>query len=995
MRFRMLGGLEVWSAEDWTGISAAKWRSLLACLLLKSGQIVPTESLIFELWGDDPPPTANNLVSIYVHRLRRVIGDAEGRVLVYRSPGYTVKIRPDDTDLQQFESLVADGRAALAGGDPESAAALLAEAEALWRGRFLEDVPPSPLLSTESERTMELRLTAAELRIEADLACGRCAEVIPGLRRLVAEHPLREGLWLLLMRALSGAGRYAEALDVYGRVREVLAEELGVDPGPGLQQLYAELLAADAAPAGPASPAKPAGADRVSRGRPAAGQPEADPARPRSDAGGADEDASSDEVPGTIATGTSGDLAEVAAALSAEPVDLSIPRPAQLPADIGDFTGRGGEVRYLCDMLTRENAASGPGAVRIAVVAGVAGLGKTTLAVHAAHRVRRLFPDGQLYADLAGATAHPAVPGEVLARFLRDLGVEGAKVPVGDEERAALFRTRLTGRRVLILLDNAKDAAQVRPLLPGSASCAVLATTRNRTPDLASTRFVDIDLLADPEALELFSRIVGDDRPAAEPDATAEVLLACAGLPLAIRICAARLAARRQWKVATMANRLRDERRRLDEMRTGDLAVRASFQVSYESLRASRGRTNPALAFRLLGLWQGRSISLPAAAVLIGDPEDDVADALEALVDANLLESPAPDRYRLHDLLRFFATERAEAEESESDRAKAVERLLRWYLLAADAAAQVVSPHRYHIPLENAEDTPPSLSLSSVNDALAWYDSERDNLVTATRQSSSYGMHEVAWQLPTALFSVVNRRANWADCVTLHRTALESVRKAGHRKGEAWVLHNLGVALQWMRDEEGIGHLEHALATRREIGDRAGEAQALLNLSDAYYHLRGPEAALEPYLDALKVLREEGPSYRHGITLNNLGEIYLDLGRLDDAVDCFEKARAILTGVDASNSEAYTLQYLGRAYLDLDRRSDALDCLHRAIGLHKSNGDQRGEALDLKLLGKAQYNVGEVEEARESWTRALAIFKDLGHTADLIEVESALQSLAA
>ena len=222
----------------------------------------------------------------------------------------------------------------------------------------------------------------------------------------------------------------------------------------------------------------------------------------------------------------------------------AIPRPTQLPADIGDFTGRETPVAQLCALLLGTDATSSPGAVRIAVVNGAAGLGKTTLAVHAAHRVSAGFPDGQLYVDLRGASAQPAEPGEVLARFLRDLGIEGDKVPARDDERGALYRTRLTGRRVLILLDNAKDAAQVRPLLPGSSSCAVLVTTRNRTPDLVSTRLVDLNVLEDTEALALFSRIVGDDRPAAEPDATAEVLVACAGLPLAIRICAARLAAR-------------------------------------------------------------------------------------------------------------------------------------------------------------------------------------------------------------------------------------------------------------------------------------------------------------------------------------------------------------------------------------------------------------------------------------------------------------------
>src|SRR5262249_17421209 len=292
----------------------------------------------------------------------------------------------------------------------------------------------------------------------------------------------------------------------------------------------------------------------------------------------------------------------------------------------------------------------------------------------------------------------------------------------GDDERAALYRTRLAGRRVLIVLDNAKDAAQVRPLLPGSASCAVLVTTRNRTPDLASTRFVDLDVLEDTEALALFSRIVDDDRPAAEPDATAEVLLACAGLPLAIRICAARLAARRHWKIATMANRLRDERRRLDELKTGDLAVRASFQVSYDSLRTPSHGVGSGRTFRLLGLWQGPSISMHAAAALVGEPEGDIADALETLVDANLLESHAPDWYRFHDLLRFYATERAQQEESDADRTAAVERLLRRYLATAEAVADTVSSRPYRVPREVAGDTYPALEFSTLDNALTWYE---------------------------------------------------------------------------------------------------------------------------------------------------------------------------------------------------------------------------------------------------------------------------------
>jgi DNA-binding SARP family transcriptional activator len=998
MRFRILGPLEVWSStEGWTPVSAPKWRSLLACLLLRSGQLVSTESLIFELWGDNPPAKANNLVSIYVHRLRRLIGDAEGRVLAHRAPGYLLRIGPGDLDLNEFESLVEDGSSALAAANPEGAATLLAEALGLWRGPLLADVPASALIAAESERTGELRLAAAELRIEADLSCGRSARVVPELRRLVAENPLREGFWLLMMRALDEAGRHAEALETYTQARQVISDELGVDPGAELQRLHARLLAADAAAAPPRK--RPPRTDRAARTRPVAGEPPQAAAVP--DTGGADQeepaadaDIPAGEVPGTISIGTFAELDSEPAGpeLADEPVGPSMPRPAQLPADIGDFTGRETHVRHLCDLLIQGQADRSPGAVRIAVVNGAAGLGKTTLAVHAAHQVRTLFPDGQLYVDLSGASAQPTAPGEVLARFLRDLGVEGDKVPADDDERAALYRTRLTSRRVLILLDNAKDAAQVRPLLPGSASCAVLVTTRNRTPDLASTRFVDLDVLEDTEALALFSRIVDDVRPAAEPDATAEVLLACAGLPLAIRICAARLAARRQWKIATMADRLRDERRRLDELKTGDLAVRASFQVSYESLRTASRGADPARTFRRLGLWQGQSISLHAAAALVGEPADDIADALETLVDANLLESPAPDWYRFHDLLRFYATERARVEDSDADRGAAVGRLLHWYLATAEIAADTISPRRYKVRREPEEENPP-LAFPGPEDALAWYDEERANVVVATRQAVSWGLHDVAWRLPPTLFPLFNRRSNWVDCVVTHRAVVESARKTGDRLGEAWVLNWLGYSLAKLRDGDAFAHLRQALAIRRELGDAMGEAQTAISLGDGYLHVQGPCPEAVEYLQhAADLLRPMDQPTLRAVALNNLGEVYFGLGNLDAAAECYAQALDIYREIRGYGT-GHPLLNLGRIYLRLGRVDDAVTNLTEAVREHRATGELFPEAMAHKYLGQAHEDTGNVAEAQKSLTTALAIFEQIGERAEAAEVASALASL--
>jgi DNA-binding SARP family transcriptional activator/Tfp pilus assembly protein PilF len=1000
MRFRILGPLEVWTDGNWQPISAEKWRSLLACLLLRAGQVVPTDTLADELWGDDQPAKAKNLISIYVLRLRRLLGDADGKLLAWRAPGYVLTLAGGDLDAARFDALVADGHRALEDGDAVRAAALLGAGLSLWRGPFLGDVPPTPFISTHAERLREHRLSATELWASALIESDRHGEAIRELRGLVTESPLREGLWLLLMRALEAAGRRAEALDVYAQAREVISEELGVDPGPDLQRLYAQLLAADAAlPAGEAGP----GSATSAAG--AAGPSPAGAAGPR--AAGTREQ----EPPGTISMGTYTDpgaspstavaagesgmasrlTAPASGPASQVQADLVGPWPAQLPADIGDFTGREPHVRQLCDMLTSGAAHGSPGAVPVAFVAGAGGLGKTTLAVHAAHQIRDQFPDGQLYVDLLGAAPQPLNPGEVLARFLRDLGVEGDKVPAGDEERAALYRTRLTGRRVLVVLDNARDTAQVRPLLPGSASCAVLVTTRNRTADLASTRYVDLNVLGDDEALTLFTRILGDDdRPAAEPEATAEVLLACAGLPLAIRICAARLAARRRWNIATMASRLRDERRRLDELTTGDLAVRACFQVSYDSLSAPRHGADPARVFRLLGLWQGPSVSRHAAAALLGEPEPDVAEALESLVDANLLESSDSDWYRFHDLLRFYATERATETESEEDRAAAIRRLLAWYACTADAAADAISPHRYRPPGDSRPEGE-AMPMPSVNAALAWYDSERDNLMAATRQAAAVGSDDVAWRLPVSLFPLFSRRRNMAECVTATRIALASARVAGHRPGEAWALQNLGQALAKSGDPESLPVLEQALSIRRDLDDRSGQAQTAISLADAYHKIQGADVAYEHSRDYLEILREVGNESLLGVGLVNHGEFATELGKLDEAVDCFREAYDLWKHI-GGYGQGWALHNLGHVYLKLGRLDEAIVTLQAAFELNQASGDVIAQVTTLDYLSQAHRAAGDSSAARQARDAALALLEGLKQDADVIALQASIAS---
>lgn len=950
----MLGPLEVQTERGWREVSAPKWRTVLAVLLLNVGQPVSTDRLIEEVWPDKPPVKANNLVSVYVHRLRKLIGDTEGRMLVTRAPGYQIRLAAGDLDAERFATLAAAGRRALSGEDPQRAADLLTEALSLWRGPALADVSPSALISAEASRLEESHIEAIELRIQADLLCGRQAQVVGEVRRLLADHQLREGLWALLMRALYRSGRQAEALEVYGQAREAIADELGVDPSAELQRLYQRMLDADSGQGPRTAPQEaaldsPFAAENAARSAPSAA--------------------------------------------AAEP----LPPVSQLPADIPDFTGRTDHVQNLCDLLSGPGRPDSPGAVVVAAVIGAGGLGKTTLAVHAAHLLRAQYPDGQLYASMLGATQHPVAPSVVLARFLRDLGMDPARIPVDEEERAAQYRSRLTDRRVLIVLDDAKDAAQVRPLLPGSASCAVVVTTRSRMPDLAGSRFVDLDVLGPDEARSMFATIIGASRADAEPDATDEVLAACAGLPLAIRIAGARLAARGGWSVRTIARRLSDERHRLDELETGDLAVRTCFEVSFSSLpgRAQPDGIEPAQAFRLLGVWPGLSIELRAAAALLGQPEETVADALEVLVDAQLLQSPAPDRYRFHDLLRTYAADRALAEETVQVRDAAVRRLLSWYLHTVVAMAQIVSPHRDQVSPGEMEAGALPLSFSTVDEALDWCETERTNLVAATREAAGLDLHEVAWKLPVAALSFFNRRTYWEEWLVTHRIALDSARQAGDQRGEAWVLNNIGMAYARQGREEGVGYFQQALAIRREIGDRQGEAQAANNVAYASLLLKRYEEALEWLYVALDIQREVGHRFGEGITLNNLGEAYLELGRFDEAIDWLGQALAVYREIGARPAEGDTLSNLGKANGELGRTEEALDYLRQAEQTHRAVGDRYGGAVDLKYIGEVHRRAGRRGEAARTWTRALATFETLGNDEQAGEVADRLRSLGA
>ncbi len=584
LRFSLLGPVRAWRGAEQLPTGSPQQRALLAALLLRQGRTATAAELIDALWGEDPPSQALAAVRTYAARLRKVLGAG---VLVSESGGYAVRSPGEGAlDLVVAQDLAAEAEKARAAGALDQARKLMRQTLELWDGEALAGVP-GPYAETQRVRLEEWRLQLLESRLDMDLEQGSHAEAISELTALTAAHPLRERLRELLMLALYRSGRQAEALAVYADTRRLLADELGVDPRPGLQDLQQRILQADPNLAEPSAPVHKPGAVPV--------------------------------------------------------------RPAQLPATVPDFTGRTTVVHEVRNVLASA-AGSEHRVMVVAALAGIAGVGKTTLAVHVAHQVRPDFPDGQLYVDLQGAGPRPADPEAILGSFLRALGVADSAIPPSLQERAALYRSLLDGRRVLVVLDNAQDAAQVRPLLPGAEGCAALVTSQARMTGLVGAHLADLDVMSPQEALSLFTKIVGAHRVGAESEAALDVVRACGFLPLAIRIAAARLASRRTWTVSVLAAKLADERHRLDELQAGDLAVKASFELGFAQLEPAQAR-----AFRLLGLADSPDISLDAAISLLDCGADEAEDLLEDLTDAGLITPREPGRYQLHDLAWLYA----------------------------------------------------------------------------------------------------------------------------------------------------------------------------------------------------------------------------------------------------------------------------------------------------------------------------------------------------
>jgi DNA-binding SARP family transcriptional activator len=660
----------------------------------------------------------------------------------------------------------------------------------------------------------------------------------------------------------------------------------------------------------------------------------------------------------------------------AEPERAAPPLPAQLPADVPRFIGRGAEIDRLRHVLQGE-----PGHGRIVAITGAGGLGKSALAVHVAHQIRNEFPDGQLFLELRGSHAQSLDGTDALARLLRHLGAADAATVRDQAELAAEYRTRIANRRLLIVLDDARDAAQVRPLLPGTPSCAVLVTSRNWLPDLQGSQLVVLEPLTEPEAAALFAEICGTDRVAAEPDATASVLAACAGLPLAVQIAASRLASRPGWDVATLADQLVDERQRLDGLRVGDLAVRTTFWISYSALLAAPGpdRGEAARAFRLLGLWPGADVSLPAAAALLGLPEGLAAGLLDKLVEIHLLLAPAPARYRFHDLIRVFAAERADADEAPASRQAAIRRLLLWYLHSADSAfSQLTRGVREHeLKLVPAESAVVPLAFTGYNAAADWSDSERANLASAALLASRQSEHAICAQLATVAWPGYMRQP-WEGWIDVLRAGIDSAASAEAHGDQAWLLNYLGIA--WMfrgSNQQALACLEQALGLSQQARDKLCQAVITAHLAIACKELKQYDRALVYFEKAGLDLQLLGSRQAARIVMN-LGMLYLEVGRPREGASRMEQALAAMRQLGDLSMESLAHSHLADAYRQLGCHDEALRAARTALQISQRVRDQYQESAALLMLGLVLAETGDTEQARTYLTKARTLAVRLG-----------------
>ncbi|HEU5473683.1 MAG TPA: BTAD domain-containing putative transcriptional regulator [Actinophytocola sp.] len=900
MEFRLLGLLETRHAGIPLPLGGQRQRSVLAALLLRANSLASTSYLTQAVW-ETPPVAPDSNLRTYVAGLRRMFAAIGEDRIRTRPGGYVLTVRSGELDLDSFRELADKGTNACDHRDFATATACFDQALRLWRGRPLSDLSPGPVLEAEITRLADLRVSIAERRGQAQLEVGQAEEAVGATRALLAEHPLREELWTLLMLALHRAGRRAEALATFARARHMLVTELGIEPGARLRRAHQDILGDDRHPA---------------------------------------------------------------------PTGTTTAAWRQLPMDIAEFTGREAELRALEALADPPSAT----AVPVAVIHGMAGVGKTRLAVHFAHRLAQggRYDQVQLWADLRAFDPEraPLQPGAVLENFLGLLGVPGQQIPRELEARAAVYRSRLAGKRVLVLLDNALTAEQVQPLLPGGPGGLVLITSRRSLSGLAGAQGVPLDVLPQSDAVSLLSRVVGDHRVIDDPAAAARVTDFCGRLPIAISLVAQRLRRHPLWTTDDLATRLLRMTSR-DQPASGTHDLHAPFTLSYRALALAHQRT-----FRLLGWHPGDDFTAESAAAIASITPEDAELHLEALLDEHLVLQTTPHRYRLHDLVRSFARGLAHPQEAK----EAVDRLLVWYLHAAESARATFDPRRLRVIELHPMPAGLLIPQSATNDdALAWYHAERDTLRQAVRIAAESDTPQIAWQLAWILLSFYYRRSHWDDWIATFQIALTVARSLGDRRAEGIVWRGLGVAHSDMHQFPTSIECHHqAQQALAEVDDRHGQAWNLNNLGVVHVALNELRAALDCFHEALPLFRQTDDPNGEGICLNNLGDTYRRLGQATEAIKHLNDALHLQQQHDDQTGLQFTLCTLGDIHHDAGDHSHARRHYEEALRTSQILSDQRNIARALANLARTLDTQGDHGTARTRWREALTIFDNLG-----------------
>ncbi|MFD3315152.1 BTAD domain-containing putative transcriptional regulator [Streptomyces sp. NPDC058694] len=950
-RFTVLGPLRAWRGRIELELGPPKQRALLAFLLAQPNHPVGTHEIVDALWSQNPPDSAVNVVHRHIGALRRLFepdmpSRGTSRWLVRASGGYRLDADPESLDLLRFRHL---RERASGTGEPVEATELLVEALTLWRGPTASGIPPEVRAHPAFGAVDGEHLAAVKQAAERALETGRepRTRVLVTLRQAAALHMLDEALQARLILMLAATGHQAEALEVYRTVRARLADDLGVQPGPELQDAQRQVLAQTYAwdEAAPAEETRPA--DHTSADAP-------------TETAGTDRE---DET--------------------AEPFDtdhrmsLVVP-PAQLPAELPSFTGRLDELARFRGLLPGNSAPT----VVISAIGGMAGVGKTALAVHWAHQVADRFPDGQLYVDLRGF--HPSgtvmSPAEAIRSFLDALGVPAQRVPAGLDAQAALYRSLLARRRVLIVLDNARDTEHVRPLLPGAPGCLVVVTSRHQLYGLVAAEgahSLTLDVLGEDDALRFLSDRLGPDRIARDLGAARTIAAACGGLPLALAVVSARAAINPAFPLSGIAEELAESEGSLQafsgEAPTAD--ARSAFSWSYRLLSPEAARM-----FRLFALHPGDDCSVAAAASLAGQRRDQVRPLLAELSRAHLVSETRPGRFGCHELLRAYGTELGKALDAPPERRAARRRMFDHYLHSAHAADGVLAPSRERLTL----DPPlPGTIVSEFADqtrAAEWLETNRSVLLAAVEQSARRGCGEQSWQLAATIELYLDRNGHRQEQFIAQTTAARAAQRLGDLRGQAHTHRALGFANGRLeRWEDAAGHLARALDLFADIGDQAGQGR-VHRYAAFLANARGRhEEALEHYAQAAVLYREAGRRSGEASVANEVGWTHILTGRYRKALEECGRALAVHQEIGDRNGAAAAWDSLGYAHHHLHEHDRALTCYEHALELYRTIRDRYLEADTLVHIGDTRHAAGEHERAADARRQALDILDDIGH----------------